>query len=86
MRQLFAGALMVGALALGAPAALGADPPAADQSPIGGTGAHTHHVFIGNGGCVDIDAVMFEPTTSGLHQGSNASGGAELGPFHLPCP
>ncbi len=57
----------------------------ATQSPIGGTGAHTHHVHTGNGGCVDIDSVQFEPTDRGLHQGSNASGGETLGPFHGTC-
>ncbi len=87
MRKLFAGALMVGALAFGAPVALAADPPAAEASPvgIGGASDHTHHVHLGNGGCVDIDAVHFEPDTRGLHQGANASLGHEAGPFHLTC-
>jgi hypothetical protein len=57
----------------------------APQSPVGGAGAHPHHVHTGNGGCVDIDSVLFEPATRGLHQGSNASGGPALGPFHGPC-
>jgi hypothetical protein len=83
MRKLFAGALMVGALALGAPAALAADPPAADQSPIGGAGAHTHHVNTPSG-CVDIDALMFEPLAFGLHRGANESG-PDMGPWHGPC-
>ena len=86
MRRLLAGAVVAGALALSVPAALAADPPAAPPSPVGGLFAHVHHVFTGNGGCVEINAVTFEPATNGLHQGSNASGGAELGPFHGPCP
>jgi hypothetical protein len=86
MRRFFASALTIGALAFSIPAALAANPPAAAQSPIGGVGAHLHHVLTGNGGCVEINAVTFEPATNGLHQGSNASGGAELGPFHGPCP
>jgi hypothetical protein len=58
--------------------------PAA-QAPVGGDHAHPHHVNTGNGGCVDIDSVLFEPDTRGLHQGSNASGGPARGPFHGPC-
>ena len=57
----------------------------AEQSPVGGQFAHPHHVHTGNGGCVDIDSVFFEPDTRGLHQGSNASGGPALGPFHGTC-
>jgi hypothetical protein len=57
----------------------------APQSPVGGPGAHPHHVHTGNDGCVDIDAVFFEPDVRGLHQGSNASGGPDLGPFHGTC-
>lgn len=58
--------------------------PAA-QSPVGGPGAHPHHVHTGNGDCVDINSVQFEPDDRGLHQGSNASGGHARGPFHGPC-
>ncbi len=57
----------------------------APQSPVGGPGAHPHHVHTGNDGCVDINSVLFEPTTRGLHQGSEASGGHALGPYHGPC-
>jgi hypothetical protein len=57
----------------------------ADQSPVGGPGAHPHHIHTGNGGCVGIDGVLFEPDDRGLHQGSNASGGHARGPFHGPC-
>ena len=59
-----------------------ADPAA--QSPVGGPGAHPHHVHTGNGGCVDIDSVFFEPAGRGLHRGSNASGPTR-GPFHGTC-
>lgn len=83
MRKLMAGALLVGALAFGAPAALAADPPAAEQSPLGGPGAHPHHVDTGSG-CVDINAVTFEPLTFGLHRGANESG-PDMGPWHGPC-
>ncbi len=57
----------------------------AEQAPVGGAGAHPHHVHTGNGGCVDIDSVLFEPDSSGLHQGSNASGFHTQGPFHGTC-
>jgi hypothetical protein len=57
----------------------------APQSPVGGADAHPHHVHTGNGRCVDINSVFFEPDTRGLHQGSEASGGHDLGPFHGPC-
>ena len=56
----------------------------APQSPVGGQFAHPHHVHTGNGGCVDIDSVLFEPDVRGLHQGSNASGPTR-GPFHGTC-
>jgi hypothetical protein len=57
----------------------------APQSPVGeGPPAHPHHVHTGNDGCVDIDAVFFEPDVRGLHQGSNASGPTR-GPFHGTC-
>lgn len=67
-----------------------ADP--AEPAPVGGPGSHPHHVDTGNGDCVDVDAVHFEPGESGLHQGSNASsfnpseGGTDQGPFHGSCP
>jgi hypothetical protein len=57
----------------------------ATQSPVGGEGAHPHHVHTGNDGCVDINSVFFEPDVRGLHQGSNASGGPDRGPFHGTC-
>ena len=57
----------------------------AEQAPVGGLFAHPHHVHTGNGGCVDINSVLFEPDVRGLHQGSNASGGPALGPFHGTC-
>ncbi len=60
-----------------------AQPPAAEQSPVGGPGAHPHHVHTPSG-CVDIDSVFFEPADRGLHRGSNASG-PDQGPFHGTC-
>ena len=56
----------------------------APQSPVGGDFAHPHHVHLGNGGCVDIDAVLFEPDVRGLHRASNETG-QEKGPFHGTC-
>ncbi len=56
----------------------------AEQSPVGGMHAHPHHVHTGNGGCVDINSVMFEPGDRGLHHGSNMSTMAQ-GPFHGTC-
>ena len=59
--------------------------PAAEQSPIGGeTTAHPHRIHTGNGGCVNIDRVLFEPVDRGLHQGANESG--PHGPAHQACP
>ena len=55
------------------------------QPPIGGPFAHPHHVHTGNDGCVELDRVLFNPDVRGLHQGSNASGGEDRGPFHGPC-
>ncbi|MDP8993096.1 MAG: hypothetical protein M3N31_08625 [Actinomycetota bacterium] len=51
--------------------------------PHGGPGSHPHHVHTGNG-CRNIDAVLFEPSHRGLHQGSNASG-PQRGPWHSTC-
>ncbi len=56
----------------------------AEESPVGGPGAHPHHVQTGNGGCVDIDSVRFEGGDRGLHQGSDASG-PNRGPSHSEC-
>lgn len=64
-------------------ALLGA-PPASASPPTGGPGAHTHHVHTGNGGCVDIDRVRFNPEHRGLHHGSNSSG-PHHGPWHGTC-
>jgi hypothetical protein len=57
----------------------------APQSPVGGPGSHPHHVHTGNGGCVNIDSVLFEPDVRGLHRGSDESGLTQ-GPFHGACP
>ncbi|WP_350279748.1 hypothetical protein [Kribbella sp. HUAS MG21] len=58
--------------------------PAAAEPPIGGAGAHTHHVHTGDGGCIDIDSVAFNPDHRGLHQGANSSG-PDAGPWHGTC-
>jgi hypothetical protein len=58
--------------------------PAAAAPPTGGPFAHSHHVHTGNGGCVDIAAVLFNPEHRGLHQGSNAST-TDRGPYHGTC-
>lgn len=42
---------------------------AAEESPVGGQFAHSHHIHTGSG-CVDIAAVLFEPTHRGLHRGA----------------
>ncbi len=57
--------------------------PAVAEPPRGGPGQHTHHVHTGNGGCVDLDAVRFNPEHRGLHRGANASG--SNGPWHGTC-
>ncbi len=56
----------------------------AERSPIGGPGSHTHFVITGNGGCVAIDAVAFERTDRGLHQGASRSDTGQ-GPEHGVC-
>lgn len=56
----------------------------AEESPVGGPGAHPHHVKTGNGGCKDIDSVQFEGGDRGLHRGSNEFG--THGPSHGTCP
>ena len=53
----------------------------AEESPIGGTGAHPHHVQTGNGDCVAIDRLIFEPGARGLHRGA-----LEGAPGHGTCP
>ncbi len=79
----FSGALLsIAAIALSVAPTVAAIPAA--QSPVGGTGAHPHHVHTGSG-CVTLDAVLFEPDeTRGLH-GASARTGHEKGPFHGPC-
>jgi hypothetical protein len=52
--------------------------------PIGGGTQHPHHVVTGNGGCIDINAVLFNAEDRGLHQGATSSGGNGL--WHGPCP
>ncbi len=77
MRKLLVASVAACALLVSAPTAF-ADPP------IGGAGAHPHHVMTPSG-CVDINAVLFNPDTRGLHRGAMASG-MSRGPWHGPCP
>jgi hypothetical protein len=42
-------------------------------------------VHTGDGECVEIDAVHFNPDTRGLHHGAIASGNHDRGPYHGPC-
>ncbi len=60
-----------------------AQPYPAGPAPVGGPGAHPHHVHTGNDGCVDIDSVKFERDDRGLHRGSDSSG--SRGPSHGTC-
>ncbi len=59
-----------------------ANPQPAEQAPIEGTHAHQHFVLTGNGGCVDIDQVLFEPGPRGLHRAANETG-PDKGPQHI---
>ena len=77
-------AMSVGAVTLTAMAAIvAAGGAAVADSVVGGPGAHPHHVETGNGGCVDINSVLFEPDSRGLHRGSESSGAH--GPHHGTC-
>jgi hypothetical protein len=85
-RAVIAAAVIVGgcAFASGTVGAAPAEPAPVQFSP-GVEGAHPHHVFTGNGGCVDINSVYFEPdATRGLHGASFAST-ITRGPWHGPC-
>lgn len=84
MRRLLVVPVAAVILALMGGPALAQDTPAPVRHEPGVDGSHPHHVDTPQG-CVDINAVFFIPANNGLHQGSNASGGAELGPFHGPC-
>ena len=60
--------------------------PVVTHDPTAPGMPHTHHVHLGNGGCVDIDSVYFlADPARGLHGGSNASNGHLQGPFHGSC-
>ena len=78
---LVSGVLTGLALVTGAGFAAG---PATAQAPRGGPVEHTHHLHTGNGECVDIDSVRFDPGHRGLHQGANSSG-PDRGPWHGTC-
>ncbi len=70
MRRLFTALAAAGSMLLiTASLALGAAP----QAPIGGEGAHPHHVPT-PAGCVDINAVLFEPAAPGLHRAAENTG------------
>lgn len=58
--------------------------PAAHAAPPHGEGGHTHHVLLGNGECLDVDAVAFFVDDRGLHRGAGASG-PDHGIWHGPC-
>lgn len=75
-----AGALVAGGVASSA----SASPPANDRSPVGGENAHTHHIHTGNGDCVELDEVRFEPGGHGLHHGANSSND-RAGMWHGTC-
>ena len=68
-RSLRLAGVLSGVIVLAAGGAAYAAP--ADDSPVGGAFAHSHHIHTGNGGCVDIDSVLFEPGVRGLHRGTN---------------
>ncbi len=78
MRRMIVALLVSVAMLLALPAAVLASPP------IGGSGAHPHHVHTGDGECVEIDAVHFNPEERGLHNGAHESGN-DKGPWHGPC-
>lgn len=77
------GALAAATLGL---ATLGVAGSAAAEPPVNidGTG-HVHHVWRGDGTCLQIDAVHWDAVSRGLHQGANSSTSA-TGPWHGPCP
>ena len=77
MRKIAAACVLAGALAM-TPTVASAAPP------IGGATAHPHHVHLGNGDCVDIDSVLFNVDTRGMHRSSMESG-REQGTFHGTC-
>ena len=68
----------------GALAAVGLSTAPVVAAPPHGPGGHTHHVWTGNGECVDIDSVAFLAEQRGLHRGASASGPG--GPGHGACP
>ena len=80
MRRLAVGLVLLAAIVAAPATALAVD----ENSVIGGPESHVHHVITGNGGCVAIDAVAFEPGARGLHRGANESG--SQGPAHRGCP
>ena len=83
MRNISRALLVAGALGLAGVPAASADPSPESPSPVGGPGAHPHHVHTGQG-CRDLKAPPMEPGNKGLHRGSNASG-PDRGPFHGTC-
>lgn len=58
-----------------------AEPPAAEEAPVGGLFAHQHIVMTGQG-CLDLDHVLFEPALIGLHHAAAVTG-PDQGPWHI---
>lgn len=59
--------------------------PTSAEPPVNTDGSgHVHHVWLGNGSCLQIDAVTWDATTTGMHRGANMSG-VDHGPWHGPC-
>ncbi len=58
----------------------------ADDATVG-PGGHPHHVHTGDGGCHNLDSVLFEGGHDGrgLHLASFESGGPSQGPWHGTC-
>jgi hypothetical protein len=54
---------------------------AAIAAPPHGEGGHPHHVRTGNGGCVELNQVLFHFDVRGLHRGSNASSSFDITTF-----
>ncbi len=84
MRRLITGALACGALTVGG--FVGVAGAVDEHAPHGGPFSHPHHVHTGNGGCVNLNEVLFEheDPARGLHRGSLASTTAH-GPWHGTC-
>jgi len=66
--------------------AIGVTAPAAADPPVNTDGSgHIHHVWLGDGSCLELDSVSWDAVDSGMHRGANSSTSAR-GPWHGPCP